>query len=94
MKKKKNEKGKKVCIFPKDLPNTLKFLVNDYPYYLHEEIEHHLIWANYNLTTEEIEAVLEKERKSYECVYFVNDEHLKSIPEVFHCHVLSRKKIN
>ncbi|KAI9296294.1 hypothetical protein K502DRAFT_289722, partial [Neoconidiobolus thromboides FSU 785] len=65
---------------------------NDFGYHLAEGIEHHLIWSLekwYN--PKQILGFLKKELSGREYVFFLNPDHLRSIKEVFHLHVFSRK---
>lgn len=57
---------------------------NDFPYYFEDGIEHHLLWATYELTQNEINDFVKQNREpsSYEYIVFVNPTILKSIPSV------------
>jgi len=72
----------------------ITFRKNDFPYALEDEIEHNLIWSTERLTDEQILQVIERERPHalFDLIYFVNTENLQSIKNIFHVHVLCRKK--
>eukprot|EP01026_Neomeris_dumetosa_P048286 TRINITY_DN4175_c0_g1_i6.p2 TRINITY_DN4175_c0_g1~~TRINITY_DN4175_c0_g1_i6.p2 ORF type:complete len:109 (-),score=2.52 TRINITY_DN4175_c0_g1_i6:284-610(-) len=63
---------------------------NDFPYYLEDGIEHHVLWCTEPLQHEEILQVIQQYREGYETTYFVNPPQLQSIKGVWHAHVLSR----
>jgi len=63
----------------------------DFPYSLEEGIEHHVLWSSAPLSTAEMEAEVSRHRDGYEYLIFVNPDVLKSIPTIWHAHVLSRR---
>ncbi|KAJ3159981.1 hypothetical protein HDU86_001246 [Geranomyces michiganensis] len=90
------ETGKKHAVLPKD-PSTLRDKVlrtNCYPYYFRPpgEITHAVLWSRAPMTDDEIESVLKEKLPGCEWIFWVNPPGRKTIPDIEHCHVLSRKR--
>lgn len=83
--------GKKTAK-PLNGEKRIVFRLNDYPYALADSIEHHIIWSTYKLSEEEITAALQTYRSGMEVLWFENSNKKKSVKDVHHVHVLSRKK--
>ena len=68
---------------------------NDFPYYLVENIQHWLIWSDPKpVNVEEmIEQILNKNfpLEKFERLSFVNPPRLRSVSDVFHAHIFTRK---
>lgn len=69
----------------------ITFRPNDFPYNFQQGVEHHNVWSTCPLTPEELQSVIESNRRGWECMHFVNPESLASIPAVWHAHVISRR---
>ncbi|AGE54263.1 protein of unknown function (DUF3605) [Paramecium bursaria Chlorella virus NY2B] len=67
----------------------VKWLKNDYPYDI-DDACHYLIWSTKPLEPELVRDFADKYTGGREYVTFVNPEHLKSIPDIWHAHVLVR----
>ncbi|ABT14897.1 hypothetical protein NY2A_B498R [Paramecium bursaria Chlorella virus NY2A] len=67
----------------------VKWLKNEYPYDI-EDAHHYLVWSTIPLDPELLHDFVEKYTGGREYVTFVNPEHLKSIPSLWHAHVLVR----
>jgi glutaredoxin-related protein len=59
---------------------------NKYPYDIRDDVIHMILWSAENLSIEQVDKILKKTLHN-EFVYFINPQHLKSIPDVFHVHV-------
>jgi hypothetical protein len=71
------------------------FLANDFPYYMEDGIEHHVLWVEGQLVTLDLvehELNNHRDQSMYDVIYFINPPHLQSIPSVGHAHVISRLK--
>jgi hypothetical protein len=68
---------------------------NDFPYYLVKNIQHWLIWCDPKpvKTEEMIEQILNKNfpLEKFERLSFVNPPRLRSVSDVFHAHIFTRK---
>jgi hypothetical protein len=81
---------------------SIRLLPNDFPYHFDPSISHHVLWSRDAIEDEEIKKILEaklpsiigKETIRYEDDYFYwcNPPNYKSIPEVWHAQVLTRRK--
>ena len=72
---------------------SIVVFVNNFAYYLDENIIHYLIFSLEALSDEKIEHVIDKQIKPKESlyidsVYWQNPQNLKSIPDFWHAHVL------
>lgn len=88
------EDGKRKSNAPLGAVHRVVWRENEFPYFLPADIEHHCIWSHpKELSVPQIEEVLRRQRpdNEFEYVWFVNPPHLKSVPDVDHAHVLSRK---
>uniref|UniRef100_A0A061RV04 Uncharacterized protein n=1 Tax=Tetraselmis sp. GSL018 TaxID=582737 RepID=A0A061RV04_9CHLO len=65
---------------------------NDFPYAVEPGIVHDLIWCRKKLSLEQLQQVCQQRLSGREYLIFVNPEGLKSIPDVWHAHVLHREK--
>jgi hypothetical protein len=65
----------------------VKWMKNDYPYNV-EGTKHYLIWSMTPLENDLIRDFADKYTGGREYLTFVNPEHLKSIPDIWHAHVL------
>jgi hypothetical protein len=69
--------------------------LNEFPYYLVNNIQHWLIW--YDPKPNEYEKLIEQIlNKNFPCekfdrIYFVNPPRLRSVSDVFHAHVFTRE---
>jgi len=88
------ENNKKKAQIPDPIEHKIIWTMNEFPYYLEEGIEHHLIWSTQPLTDEHVKQVLEQHVPSanFETVVIQNTFNA-SIPEVFHLHVFTKKKV-
>lgn len=78
------------------VPTTLVWAVNDFPYSLEPGIEHHCVWAPSHeaAAPAALEAFIEVHRpgNTWETLRFVNPAHLRSVRNVWHAHVMSRRR--
>jgi len=70
-----------------------KLVLNDFPYYLEDNVEHWILWKlGGPCTDEDIEkakAQLKKDRGDVEeFLHWINPPHLMSLPELDHVHIL------
>ncbi|APC25687.1 hypothetical protein BST79_gp174 [Only Syngen Nebraska virus 5] len=65
----------------------VKWLRNDYPYNV-EDTRHYLIWSMTPLDNDLVRDFADKYTGGREYLTFVNPIHLKSIPDIWHAHVL------
>lgn len=83
-----------IILIPSEIqpPRLTSFAVNPAPYYLESSISHHIIWATYELTENEVLDILEKERisRGFQALFFRNPGQYQSVKNVFHVHVFSR----
>lgn len=63
---------------------------NMYPYSLEPSVKHFVLWSTKRLNPGQIENCIKKEYPNQEYLWWENPLNLKSIPEVFHIHVLIR----
>lgn len=75
-------------------PQPHEFSSQDFPYNFEAGIEHANVWALAPLSTRQLEALIEEKRPAtdFETVWYVNPAALASIPDVWHAHVLSRRR--
>lgn len=70
---------------------------NDFPYSLDSGIDHHCVWApsRHSATPQALAACIEEHKPAavWETLYFVNPAHLRSVRDVWHAHVLSRRRV-
>ena len=66
----------------------------DFPYNFEAGIEHSNVWSFSPLLPQQLEALIEERRpaKDFETAWYVNPAALASIPDVWHAHVLSRRR--
>jgi hypothetical protein len=83
---------KRVVTPTKEDLEKIIFEVNDFPYAKEDDVSQHLIWSMKPLSEERIISILNDKLPNSEYVYFINPPHLRSIREVYHVHVFSRKK--
>ncbi|AGE48483.1 protein of unknown function (DUF3605) [Paramecium bursaria Chlorella virus AN69C] len=76
-------------ILKKMRKRLVKWMKNDYPYNV-EGTKHYLIWSMTPLENYFIRDFADKYTGGREYLTFVNPEHLKSIPDIWHVHVLVR----
>ena len=72
------------------------FRKNDFPYNLEEGVEHFLLWSNQDLSPDEIDTYIQEHTVSLDpldTLWFVNPTELKSIPDLWHAHVMVRRDI-
>ncbi|AGE52538.1 protein of unknown function (DUF3605) [Paramecium bursaria Chlorella virus CvsA1] len=74
-------------ILKKMRKRPVKWMKNDYPYNV-EGTKHYLIWSMTPLENDLIRDFADKYTGGREYLTFVNPEHLKSIPDIWHAHVL------
>jgi len=67
----------------------VKWLRNDYPYNV-EDTRHYLIWSMTPMENDLIRDFADKYTGGRDYLTFVNPEYLKSIPDIWHAHVLVR----
>jgi hypothetical protein len=89
--------GKLVAVVPSaGVPQHLVWAKNEFPYHMDVDIQHNLVWSAAGSVPEErLLAFVETQRPSaegWESLLFMNPPHLQSIRNVWHAHVLSRKK--
>ncbi|KAJ1999064.1 hypothetical protein GGI04_004735 [Coemansia thaxteri] len=84
--------------------NKAEYLVvpNDFPYAMPEDMVHYVAWSKKGLFTgdlpsaeakESIEACLDKlyGAGNYDWIWFINQPHLQTIPDVYHAHVIAKR---
>jgi hypothetical protein len=78
------------------VPNLLVWAANDFPYSLEPGIEHHCVWAPSHeaAAPAALDAFVEAQRprSDWETLRFVNPAHLRSVRNVWHAHVMSRRR--
>ena len=69
---------------------------NEYGYAIDEGIGHHLVWTDRYLSPQSrlFQRILSEHKPSdeYELLTFINPPHLRSIPDINHIHVFSRRR--
>ena len=66
---------------------------NEFPYHLEPGIDHAILWSNVELTKDLIEQQIAKHVPAdFEYVWFINTPSLRSVPDIHHAHVMSRKR--
>ena len=75
-------------------PHSLPHPSQDFPYNFEDGIEHSNVWALAPLAPRQLEAFVEERRPhcDFETAWFVNPVALASIPDVWHAHVLSKRR--
>jgi hypothetical protein len=71
--------------------NQIKYSlqINDYPYNLENGTKHFVLWSTNLLNEETIDKILLEELHDYiDCFWFEQDPNQKSVPGVWHIHVL------
>ncbi|KAL6043442.1 hypothetical protein QOT17_023895 [Balamuthia mandrillaris] len=78
------------------LEEDYTFVPNDFPYAVDKDIEHHLLWSLHELDEAQVAQIVAKERPAhlYETICCVNPTHLKSVLNVFHAHIFSRRTLS
>ncbi|KAL1920967.1 uncharacterized protein VTP21DRAFT_11602 [Calcarisporiella thermophila] len=71
-------------------PKQYAFRVNDFPYALEPEIQHHVLWSPAPIDASTVKAIVDKELPNREWVWFINPVKYQSIPSLFHVHIMSR----
>ena len=70
--------------------------LNDFPYYLNDEIEHWVLWKiGSNITQEDIDCKMKELHdggKYSDVLYWMNPVHLKSLPDIDHVHIVCQRK--
>jgi hypothetical protein len=64
-------------------------------YYLEDGIEHHVLWCEAGpIATEAFAEIVKRERDPavYDTIIFENPPALRSVPELHHVHILSKKR--
>ena len=91
----KNEKTHKLKIVITDeiaQTDHYVFLPNNFPYYLEDNISHDLLFSIKPLNKHQIETIIQKELgNDSEYLWWINPENLKSINNVWHCHIVSKR---
>jgi len=66
----------------------------DFPYNFEAGVEHFNVWAFSALPPSQLEALIEERRprSDFDTLWYVNPAALASIPDVWHAHVLSRRR--
>jgi hypothetical protein len=67
--------------------HRIAWMRNEYPYNVNNAA-HHLIWSTEPLSDEKIVEIATNHAGGREFVRFVNPPKLKSVPDMWHCHVL------
>jgi hypothetical protein len=75
----------------------LLFSPQDFPYYFEEGMEHHVLWSSTPLDPKRVVAEAAAGRDpdgtgAWEWVHFVNPTLLKSVPGIWHAHIISRRR--
>jgi len=85
--------GKKKKAVPTTDEIKIVWVVNDFPYYFSDGIDHYIIWSSQALTDSQIEDTINQHlsKNEYEIIPFRNYVN-PSIPQVYHLHVFSRKR--
>ena len=63
---------------------------NEFPYDITDDIGHYVLWSREPLDAAQIHTFLMVNMYTSEFVWFENPIQYKSIPEVWHCHVMCR----
>ncbi|KAK3279571.1 hypothetical protein CYMTET_8372 [Cymbomonas tetramitiformis] len=87
-----SESGKLEAVWPSPVIPMTVWKLNDFPYALEDGLEHHCLWSTEFVTEQHVLDAIEKERVGYDCVHWINPSHLKSIGNVHHAHIISRKQ--
>ncbi len=86
--------GKKY-VHPDDIVQDERFVwaENDFPYALDKKIQHHLLWSTKPLSKEQLEQIIPQHISTdWEYIYFVNPPTLQTVHNVYHAHILSRRR--
>jgi len=75
-------------------PPSLSLSRQDFPYNFEAGVEHLNVWAFSALAPARLELLVEarRPRADFETLWYVNPAALASIPDVWHAHVLSRRR--
>lgn len=69
---------------------TSRLVLNDFPYYFEENIEHWVYWKlGSTITESEINNTINsfsQDKKYLEISFWINPPHLKSLPDIDHIH--------
>lgn len=84
----RGESGKLACVLPPDLGRITKWRENEFPYWVEENVRHHILWSTEPIADEEIVEMCDDFLKTKEYVYFVNPPNLRSVSRIWHAHVL------
>lgn len=78
----------------RELLNMTRMTPNEFPYNFTSDVQHDVLWSGRPLSDNEIQQLVEyyKPSTEWETRYFVNPPEWKSIPEVEHVQIFSRKK--
>lgn len=75
--------------------NPIVITKNTFPYNFEKNISHNLIWSKNQLTNNDILNFIKDDIKNiseYDYVWFENIVKHKSVPEIYHTHLILRKK--
>ena len=86
---KRNNIQVKDVILRKMKGHPIAWMKNEFPYDV-ENATHYLIWSTTPLSDDKIQEIATRHSRGREFICFVNPEHLKSIPEIFHAHVFMK----
>ncbi|AGE56362.1 protein of unknown function (DUF3605) [Paramecium bursaria Chlorella virus NE-JV-1] len=67
--------------------HRIAWMKNEYPYDV-DDATHYLIWSTDPLDDGKIDEIISRHIGGREVVRFVNPENLKSVQDLWHCHVL------
>lgn len=81
------------AVVPVDRPLQTCVMVNDFPYWLTEEIDHQVLWCTHRLGGAELDELSRASLpQTREFVVGVQDKLLDAYDGVFHAHIFSRPK--
>jgi hypothetical protein len=94
------EGGKLRAVPPAGFTRAVRFVANDYPYFMDAGMEHHIVWVASAagdvcaLSAEALAAEVERHRpaEAWETLHAVNPPRLQSVTNVWHAHVFSRPR--
>jgi hypothetical protein len=67
---------------------------NDFPYHLAAGVRHYNLWCNRPLPAERVEEEIERNLGvGMERVWFINPPALKSVPAIWHAHIIARDPV-
>lgn len=93
------KEGKLQAIKPESEVVT-KVVLNDFPYYLADGVEHWVLWklndSIHDHDVEEAKATIRVQRSNQvaDFLHWINPPHLQSLPQIDHVHILSRLDTN